>query len=347
MLQIQTTIKKNNYLDNYQYVESRVIRNPKKVEQIYTNHIRRADTFTPQSQFNQKKEEKQSKVKVNNTSKERLSQTFHTNFRANKPDKINYKNNNINPPQDKKYISSTNKTNQTKTSSNKNYNDTKTSAKTEVKKASAMTNDKNKNDNDLKNKNGDPKNSIEQNNKNDTVTINNKDKNEKKDKIDIKQKFKDIEEFYKKFKGGNEYEDYKKNAENLVRGLTDILKADSPASDSTLKVCNFVDKIHKEDNYIIWSYVKKDDNKNILLSFLRELAFKKLVPTLDKIFMSGKGHYPLVNKLSKEYEKEFNELFDILPNNYQNELRFRTISYSEGDKDYACLLIGGTCLMGF
>ena len=63
--------------------------------------------------------------------------------------------------------------------------------------------------------------------------------------------------------------------------------------------------------------------------------------------MSGKGHYPLVNKLSTEYEKEFNELFDILPNNYQNELRFRTISYSEGDKDYAFLLIGGTCLMGF
>ena len=91
----------------------------------------------------------------------------------------------------------------------------------------------------------------------------------------------------------------------------------------------------------------EDDNKNILFSFLKELAMKKLVPIIDKIFMSGSGHYPLVNRLSCEYKKEFNELFNILPENYQNNLRFRTISYSEGDKDYACLLIGGTCLMGF
>ena len=72
----------------------------------------------------------------------------------------------------------------------------------------------------------------------------------------------------------------------IIKKMLKIWLEVLPASDSTLKVCNFVDKIHKEDNYIIWSYVKKDDNKNILLSFLRELAFKKLVPTLDKIFIS-------------------------------------------------------------
>lgn len=74
---------------------------------------------------------------------------------------------------------------------------------------------------------------------------------------------------------------------------------------------------------------------------------KKLVLTIDKIFMSGGGHYPLVNKLSQKYKKEFNELFNIFPENYQNVIRFRTISYNEGDKHYACLLIDRTCLMGF
>ena len=93
--------------------------------------------------------------------------------------------------------------------------------------------------------------------------------------MDIKQKFAELEEFYSKYKSGSEYEDFKKNAEKIVRGLTDILKADSPASDFTLKVCNFVDKIQKDDDYSIWSYVKEDDNKNILFSFLKELAKKK------------------------------------------------------------------------
>ena len=50
---IQTTIKKNKYLDNYQFVESRVIRNPKKKGERFTTHIRRGDTFTSQDQINQ------------------------------------------------------------------------------------------------------------------------------------------------------------------------------------------------------------------------------------------------------------------------------------------------------
>lgn len=61
---IQTKIKKNNYLDNYQFVESRVIKNPKKKEKIFTNHIGRGETFTSQNQINQKGEENQSKIKV-------------------------------------------------------------------------------------------------------------------------------------------------------------------------------------------------------------------------------------------------------------------------------------------
>lgn len=84
---LQITKKTNNYIDNYQFLESRVIRNPKKKEQIFTHHIRRENTFTYQSQINQKGQENQSKFK-GNTSKGRLSDTFHINFRANKPDRM-------------------------------------------------------------------------------------------------------------------------------------------------------------------------------------------------------------------------------------------------------------------
>ena len=59
--------------------------------------------------------------------------------------------------------------------------------------------------------------------------------------------------------------------------------------------------------------------------------------------------YPLVNGLSSYYETEekFNELFEMLPEDYQNKLLGETISYEEGDKTYTYPLIGGTALMGF
>jgi hypothetical protein len=238
------------------------------------------------------------------------------------------------------------------------------------KKASIMINNENKNEKNLKNNNSNSANSIELNNKNQnknennlkdnnssieqtnnnsSIKINddNKIKKEKNEAIDLKQKFAEIKEFYREIDKDHTYEEYKNFCEKIVKGLSEILKDDSPASDFTLKVCNFVDLIHKEAHDVIWNYVDKVENKNILFSFLKELAMKKLVPTIDKIFMSGEGHYPLVNRLSCNYKKEFSELFDILPTYYQNDLRFRTISYSEGDKDYACLLLGGTCLMGF
>ena len=304
---------------------------------------------------------------------------------------MNPRNNNVNSQQDKKYISSTNKT-KTNPKINKNNNDTKTIKKTEIKKDenninnknsnqvtinqqnnkkdSIMINNENKDEKNLKNNNSNSansielnnknenknennlknnKSSIEQNNNNSSIKINddNKIENEKKDVTDLKQKFAEIKEFYVKFKKGETYEEYKNFSEKIVKGLTEILKADTPSSDFTLKVCNFVDLVHKQNNAVIWDYVYEVENKNILFLFLKELALKKLVPTIDKIFMSGEGHYPLVNYLSCNYKKEFSELFDILPTNYQNDLRFRTISYSEGDKDYACLLLGGTCLMGF
>ena len=88
----------------------------------------------------------------------------------------------------------------------------------------------------------------------------------------------------------------------------------------------------------------------VLISFLKELAAdKKFVPLIDKIFRSGSGDYPLVNQLSSYYEtkKKYNELFGMLPEEYQDKLSDEIISYQDGDKDYAYPLIGGSALMGF
>ena len=91
-----------------------------------------------------------------------------------------------------------------------------------------------------------------------------------------------------------------------------------------------------------------EKNGKILFSFLNELAAdKKFVPQIDRIFRSGNGVYPLVNWISCNYEDKFNELFQKLPEDYQNKLFGETISYEEGDKTYTYSLIGGTALMGF
>ena len=85
----------------------------------------------------------------------------------------------------------------------------------------------------------------------------------------------------------------------------------------------------------------------VLISFLKELATKGCVSQIDKIFRSCGGNYPLVNWISCNYEDKFNELFQNLPEWYQNELLEETISYEEVDKTYTCPLIGATTLMGF
>ena len=86
-----------------------------------------------------------------------------------------------------------------------------------------------------------------------------------------------------------------------------------------------------------------------LISFLKELAAKGLISQIDKIFSYDGYRHPLVNQLSTYYETEekFNELFEMLPEEYQNKLLGETISYEEGDKIYTYSLIGGSALMGF
>ena len=142
---------------------------------------------------------------------------------------------------------------------------------------------------------------------------------------------------------------------DIVSGLTDILKEinqkspNKPNNRLVDRVCKFIDKISEKED-AIWGLSRFERNGEILFSFLNELAAdKKFVTQIDRIFRSGGGFYPLVSELSNfpETKKKFNELFQKLPEWYQNKLLVETISYEEGDKTYTCSLIGGTALMGF
>ena len=94
-------------------------------------------------------------------------------------------------------------------------------------------------------------------------------------------------------------------------------------------------------------FCQTGEDGEVLISFLKDLATKGCVSQIDKIFRSGSGNYLLVNWISCNYEDKFDELFQKLPEWYQNELLGETISYEEGDKTYTYSLIGGTALMGF
>ena len=142
----------------------------------------------------------------------------------------------------------------------------------------------------------------------------------------------------------------------VVSGLTDILKnvlskpeyEEPKKNEITNRFCEFVDEISNSHDSL-WSFARHVKDGEVLISFLKELATKGCISQIDKIFRSGGYRHPLVNKLSSYYETEekFNELFEMLPKEYQNKLLGETISYEEGDKTYTYSLIGGTALMGF
>ena len=169
--------------------------------------------------------------------------------------------------------------------------------------------------------------------------------------FDVDGKFREIEGIFKIFEeGSGRIGEYKGMAIKIVSGLTDILKEikqKSPNNNLVDRVCKFIDEIsEKKDS--VWGLCKQKRTSEILFSFLNELAAdKKFVTQIDRIFRSGGGVYPLVNWISRNYKNKFNELFQKLPEWYQNELLGETISYEEGDKTYICSLIGGTALMGF
>ena len=164
-------------------------------------------------------------------------------------------------------------------------------------------------------------------------------------------------EKYDSVDSGNIFEDIKLHkalSVEVVSGLTDILKnvLSKPKfekSEIANRFCEFVDMLSSRENGVLWSFARKVKDGEVLISFLKELATKGYISQIDKIFRSGDEDHPLVNQLSSYYEtkEKFNELFKKLPEWYQNKLLGETISYQDGDKDYAYPLIGGTALMGF
>ena len=164
-------------------------------------------------------------------------------------------------------------------------------------------------------------------------------------------------EKYKSVNSGNIFEDaklYKALSVEVVSGLTDILKnvLSKPKfekSEIANKFCEFVDMISSRENGVLWSFARKVKDGEVLISFLKELADKGFISQIDKIFRSGGYRCPLVNDLScnPRIKNEFNELFEMLPEEYRDKLSGEIISYQDGDKDYAYPLIGGSALMGF
>ena len=175
--------------------------------------------------------------------------------------------------------------------------------------------------------------------------------------------FADVEKSFKEYNSvssgkGNIFEKgeaWEAKSAKVVSGLTDILKNvlskpeyEGPKkTEITDRFCEFVDEISSSENGVLWRFARRVNDGEVLISFLKELATKGYVSQIDKIFRSGSGNYPLVNWISCNYEDKFNELFQKLPEWYQNKLLGETISYAEGDKTYTCSLIGGTALMGF
>ena len=163
-------------------------------------------------------------------------------------------------------------------------------------------------------------------------------------------------EKYKSVDSGNIFEDaklYQALSVEVVSGLTDILKnvLSTPKfekSEIANRFCEFVDVISNSRDSL-WEFASQVKDGEVLISFLKELATKGYISQIDKIFRSGGYRCPLVNQLSKYYEtkEKFNELFEMLPEEYRDKLSGEIISYQDGDKDYAYPLIGGSALMGF
>jgi len=107
--------------------------------------------------------------------------------------------------------------------------------------------------------------------------------------------------------------------------------------------------ISNREDGVLWRFARDENDGEVLISLLKELATNGYISQIDKIFRSGGYRHPLVNGLSSynETEEKFNELFRMLPEDYQNKLLGETIRYEEGDKTYTYSLIGGTSLMGF
>ena len=132
------TKKRKDYLDNYQYKESRVYRNPKKKRRALVEHIRLGEiidgsyeTMTYQSQIIHKGDN-HSRMK-NDKSKDNMSKTFHQGFKDDQTERKNSRRSASsrsinNPKQEQRYTTSTVTVNRRSTSnilSNPNTNSNK------------------------------------------------------------------------------------------------------------------------------------------------------------------------------------------------------------------------------
>ena len=132
------TKKRKDYLDNYQYKESRVYRNPKKKRRVLVEHIRLGEiidgsyeTMTYQSQIIHKGDNR-SRSK-NDKSKDNMSKTYHKGFKDDEPERKNSRRSASsrsinNPKQEQRYTTSTVTVNRRSTSnilSNQNTNSNK------------------------------------------------------------------------------------------------------------------------------------------------------------------------------------------------------------------------------
>ena len=181
--------------------------------------------------------------------------------------------------------------------------------------------------------------------------------------FDVNEVFAGVEKSLEKYDSvdsGSIFEDAKlckALSGEVVSGLTDILKNvlsepeyEGPKkTEITNRFCKFVDMISGRENGVLWDFASDVKDGEVLISFLKELATKGCISQIDKIFRVGGYRHPLVNKLSSYYEtkEKFNELFEMLPEEYRDKLSGEIISYQDGDKDYAYPLIGGSALMGF
>ena len=103
----------------------------------------------------------------------------------------------------------------------------------------------------------------------------------------------------------------------IVSALTEVMKvADGKLSD---RACEVVDEINSAYD-CIWNFTRDGENAGALMSLLKELARKGLIPQINKIFMtSNGGSYPLVNWLSTGplTKRKLDELLKMLPQDYQ------------------------------
>ena len=162
----------------------------------------------------------------------------------------------------------------------------------------------------------------------------------------IDQKFYEIDKLISTYRSSDlscegEVERQGNRAVKIVSGLTDIIKNGSLTNESQLgkRICKIVDDINKDDRGMsIWDFscTYGDKSNEPLMSFLKELAIRKFIPQIDKIFRCDYlGGLPLVSLLSSGISKEkfMEEVFILLPQEYRDRLSKERIGLDPADEN--------------